>query len=72
MLEHPGSAWIKKNYDSLPTSEWVAVGEYGLVAHAPDYYALMNILWYRGVKTADVVIMFIPKNPGPTLSRQRQ
>ncbi len=70
MSKHPGSAWIRQNYNTLPTNQWIAADKNGLVDYALTYDALVNKLQSGNINRSDVVIMFIPENPGPATNKQ--
>lgn len=60
MSKHPGSIWIEKNYDTLPTNEWIAASINGFVDHDPNYDALIKKLQSKSINLSGVVIMFVP------------
>lgn len=63
------STWIANNYASLPTEEWVAVSENGLLGHHADLDKLIEELEEKQIDISTVCFAFIEAQ-GPDLIKQ--
>lgn len=62
-------SWIASNYASLPSEEWVAVCESGMVGHHADLEKLTAELEEKHIAINSVTFAFIEAQ-GPNLVRQ--
>ena len=53
--------WIQNNSEKLPSGEWVAADEFGMVAHNPKFQDLMDELKKKGVDISLMSIALIPE-----------